>query len=89
MLTIISGADEIWTNGNFDLPVLSHCLTTLGHHLDYKYYKVRDFRTLKHFLNFRGSLIPATPFAHTGIGDAMYQTEVLLSMISMHEARSS
>ena len=79
LMSLVNKDTEIWVNGTtFDIPILEHFFKTFSLESPFKYYyNIRDFRTLKKFLNFSGKSIPDEPFPHLAVSDAIWQVKAL------------
>lgn len=80
------GADvAVWGNGaDFDNRLLTYSLDSMGYHKVWRYYHNRCLRTLKAIFPVDIVRNP-THIAHTALGDARYEAEVLNAIVKDYE----
>lgn len=79
-LEFVKGADFLWSKGtNFDFPILESCLNRYGLEQNWKYYKLRDFRTIQAlWCDLRG--YKGHPNTHNALNDAINQARETLTI---------
>ncbi len=79
-LDFIKDCEFFWAKGtNFDFPILENCLFRYALEPTWKYYKLRDFRTLQ-ALHKDDSFVP--PNTHNALNDAINQAREAVSIFS-------
>lgn len=81
-LEFISSCEYFWSKGtNFDFPILENCLRRYGLEPSWRYYKLRDFRTLDALYD---QALPA-PASHNALEDAVAQAKRAVSIVVRNE----
>ena len=80
------GVERFWCKGpHFDIAILDNCLKRYGHSLPWKYYQVRDYRTLVDVAKTAGYYQAAVPVEnarkHHALHDARTQAEHVVTML--------
>lgn len=77
-ITMMGGTPVIWANGtSFDIPILEHAYRVYGMEIPWKYYNVRDYRTLREMYKWLVDTVPANANKHVALDDAAHQYDVL------------
>lgn len=72
---------RLWSQGNFDWPILANFLKVYGYEVPWAYWEVLDLRTLRAVLPDAGSALPPNPHKHHALEDARYQAAVLREIL--------
>lgn len=72
---------RLWSQGNFDWPILANFLKVYGYEVPWAYWEVLDLRTLRAAFPNAGSALPPNPHKHHALEDARYQAAVLREIL--------
>ena len=78
-LEFISSCEYFWSKGiNFDFPILENCLKRYGLEPSWRYYKLRDFRTLDALCD---QSVEHSTASHNALEDAVAQAKRAVSYL--------
>lgn len=78
-LKFVKDGEFLWSNGmNFDFPILENCLNRYGLKPNWKYYKLRDFRTLQALHGQKATQLYVN--THHALKDALNQTAIAITI---------
>jgi hypothetical protein len=78
---VTSSNVRLWSQGNFDWPILANFLKAYGYEVPWAYWEVMDLRTLRAAFPNAGSTLPPNPHKHHALEDAKYQAAVLREIL--------
>lgn len=89
-----SGATCIWSNGaGFDVPIWEEACRLLGERVPWKFYDVRDTRTIWDLAGVRNRDLPFIGTAHCALDDAKHQARLVQlaagRLLGVHEKKTS
>lgn len=80
LLDFLSDCEYFWSKGtNFDFPILENCLARYALEPTWKYYKLRDFRTLQSLFK-SDRIVPLN--THNALNDAINQAKEAMAIFA-------